>query len=69
MSPETLILAALSIPLAGALLIGLTGRVSPNLREIVTLTTAGLLIFCVWSLLPFVYQGGRPGVQLAEVLP
>jgi multicomponent Na+:H+ antiporter subunit D len=69
MSPETLILAALIVPLAGALLIGLTGRVSPNLRETVTLTTAGLLIFFVWSLLPTVYEGGRPGLQLAEVLP
>ena len=69
MSPETLIVGALSVPLVGALLIGLTGRIHPNLREAVTLTTAGLLIFCVWSLLPAVYQGGRPGLQLVEVLP
>jgi len=69
MNPETLIIGALSVPLAGALLIGLTGRIHPNLREAVTLTTSCLLIFCVWSLLPAVYQGGRPGLQLAEVLP
>ncbi len=69
MNPESLILAALIVPLAGALLIGLAGRISPNLRELVTLTTAGLLIFCVWSLLPTLYQGGRPGVHLVEVLP
>ena len=33
MSPETTILAALGIPLAGALLIGLAGRFNDNLRE------------------------------------
>jgi len=69
MNMESLILAALIVPLAGALLIGLAGRINPNLRELVTLTTAGLLIFCVWSLLPAIYQGDRPGLQLAEVLP
>ena len=69
MNMESLILAALIVPLAGALLIGLAGRISPNLRELVTLTTSGLLIFCVWSLLPAIYQGDRPGLQLAEVLP
>ena len=37
MSPETTILLALCVPLAGALLIGLAGRVSPNLRETMTL--------------------------------
>ena len=69
MTPETLILAALIVPLAGAVLIGLTGRLSPNLRETVTLVTSGLLIFVVWSLLPTVYDGGRPAVQGFEVLP
>ena len=69
MSPESLILAALITPLAGAALIGLAGRISPNLREFFTLLTASLLIFFVWNLLPTVYDGGRPGVQLFEVLP
>ncbi|NNJ65352.1 MAG: monovalent cation/H+ antiporter subunit D family protein, partial [Xanthomonadales bacterium] len=69
MNPETLILAALGVPLTGALLIGLAGRVNDNLRETVTLATAGLLIACVWGLLPAVYGGERPGVELAEVLP
>jgi multicomponent Na+:H+ antiporter subunit D len=68
-NPESLILAALTLPLAGALLIGMTGRVSANLRETVTLATAGGLIYCVWSLLPGVYAGERPEVTLAEVLP
>jgi multicomponent Na+:H+ antiporter subunit D len=69
MNPETLILAALGVPLTGALLIGLAGRVNDNLRETVTLATSGLLIACVWGLLPAVYGGERPGVELAEVLP
>jgi multicomponent Na+:H+ antiporter subunit D len=69
MNAETLILAVLAVPLAGALLIGLAGRVNDNLRETITLLTAGLLIACVWSLLPEVYRGERPGVELAEVLP
>jgi multicomponent Na+:H+ antiporter subunit D len=69
MSPETLILGALSLPLAGALLIGISGRVSPNLREAMTLLTAAGLIYCVWRLLPFVYAGERPGLALVEVLP
>ena len=69
MNAETLILSALAVPLAGALLIGLAGRVNDNLRETITLLTAGLLIACVWSLLPEVYRGERPGVELAEVLP
>jgi multicomponent Na+:H+ antiporter subunit D len=69
MSPEALILAALGLPLAGALLIGLAGRLDANLRETMTLLTAGALIYSVWSLLPLVFAGQRPGVTLAEVLP
>ena len=69
MNPQLLILAALGVPLTGALLIGLAGRLNDNLREAITLVTAGLLIACVWSLLPLVYGGGRPGVELFEVLP
>ena len=69
MNTESLILAALAVPLTGAVLIGLTGRVSANLREAVTLITAAGLIYCVWSLLPAVYEGGRPERTLGEVLP
>ena len=69
MSPETAILAALAVPLAGALLIGLAGRVSDNLRESATLLTSVVLIACVWSLLPEIFAGGRPGVSIGEVLP
>ena len=69
MSPETAILAALTVPLAGALLIGLAGRVNDNLRESMTLLTAVALIACTWSLLPEVLSGGRPGVRIGEMLP
>jgi len=69
MSAETAILLSLCVPLAGAVLIALTGKISPNLREAVTLVTAASLIACVWSLLPEVYAGGRPGVQVSEILP
>ena len=39
-TPETTILAAICLPLAGALAIALAGRIQPNLRESVTLVTA-----------------------------
>ena len=69
MSPEFAIVAALAVPLLGALLIGLAGRVNDNLRESLTLMTALALIVCVWSLVPEILAGGRPGVNLMEVLP
>ncbi|MEE4294671.1 MAG: monovalent cation/H+ antiporter subunit D family protein [Xanthomonadales bacterium] len=69
MTDAQLILAALGVPLFGALLIGLAGRFNANLREAVTLLIAATLIACVWSLLPEIYSGGRPEARLAEVLP
>lgn len=69
MTDAQLILSALGVPLTGALLIGLAGRIGPNVREAVTLLTSITLIACVWSLLPGVYAGGRPAVTLLEVLP
>ena len=69
MTPETAILAAITLPLIGALAIALAGRVSPNLREAVTLITAAALIWVVWGLLPPVMAGGRPSVAISEVMP
>lgn len=69
MTPESTILAAICLPLAGALAIGLAGRVSPNLREFVTMATAGCLAWLVWSLLPLLMAGGRPGVAIGELMP
>jgi multicomponent Na+:H+ antiporter subunit D len=69
MSAQDTILLALALPLVGALGIALAGRASANLRETVTLLTAGGLAFTVWQLAPEVMAGGRPGITLAEVLP
>ena len=66
MSSETLIILALLLPLAGAVGIALTGRISANLRETVTLSTASMLAVVVWSLLPALMNGERPGVTLVE---
>jgi multicomponent Na+:H+ antiporter subunit D len=68
-TPETTILAAICLPFAGALAIGLAGRVSPNVRETVTLVTAVSLAWIVWGLLPILMSGGRPGVEVSEVMP
>jgi multicomponent Na+:H+ antiporter subunit D len=68
MGAGALLLAAVGVPLAGAVLIALAGR-APNLREGVTLVTAGLLFACTTSLLPQVLAGARPAVTLFEVMP
>jgi multicomponent Na+:H+ antiporter subunit D len=68
-SPQSTILLALLLPLAGAAGIGLAGRVSANLRETITLVTAGGLAAGVWSLLPAAMAGERPGVTVTELLP
>jgi multicomponent Na+:H+ antiporter subunit D len=66
MDGELLIRLALGIPVLGALGIALTGRV-PNLREGVTLATAGAL-FCVVviGIAPAVLDGARPEAALLE---
>jgi multicomponent Na+:H+ antiporter subunit D len=68
MSPETAILLSLAVPLAGTLLITLTGS-RPNLRETVTMVTAVALFLVVVSLLPDVLAGQRPTANLGEMLP
>ncbi|WP_193180868.1 monovalent cation/H+ antiporter subunit D family protein [Nisaea sediminum] len=68
MSAETALLATLLLPLAGTVLIWLTGK-SPNLREAVTLITSVLLFAIVLSLLSDVLDGARPSVDLLEVMP
>ena len=69
MSAQSTILLAILLPLAGAVGIALAGRVSANVRETVTLLTAGGLAVTVWSLLPEVMAGERPGVTVTELLP
>ncbi len=68
MNSETLILAALGTPIVGAIFIRLTGA-WPNVREAVTLTTAGLLFAIVMLLLPSVQAGEQPTLVLQEMLP
>jgi multicomponent Na+:H+ antiporter subunit D len=68
LSPEALLLLAITIPFVGALLIPLFHR-RPNLREVVTLATAAALAVVVWSLLPMVLAGARPERSLIDVVP
>ena len=55
MSPETSVGLAISLPLLGAVGIGLTGR-HPNLREGVTVVTALIVFGLVSSLVPGLWQ-------------
>ena len=68
LTPEKLVLLALVLPFAGALIIPLF-RNRPNLREAVTLASAGLLFFAVLPLLGPVLGGARPEAHLIDVAP
>ncbi len=68
MSPALAIVLAIAVPLAGAVLIGFA-HARANLRETVTLATAGLLFLIVLYLVPGVAEGGRPEATLIELLP
>ena len=68
MTDETTILLSVATPLAGAVLIAVTGG-RPNLREAVTLITAGVLFALVASLFLQALDGGRPSAFVGEMLP
>lgn len=68
LTPEQAILASMAVPLLGAVLISLAGRV-PNLREGITLLTATVLLAVVLTLLPVVLAGDRPGLVWYSLLP
>lgn len=68
MSSEILIQLALGIPALGAVLIVLS-RNHPNLRELVTLVAAVLLMMVVFSVAPAILAGERPTVDLIQFLP
>ncbi len=68
MSTDKLILAALILPLWGAMGIALARR-APNLREGVTLVGATLSFACVARLLHPVLAGERPYLAVLEPLP
>ena len=67
-SPESLVLLALLTPFIGALLIPFFHKL-PNLREAVTLVTAGALCLAVFYLFGPVLGGARPEAQIIEVAP
>ena len=69
MIPETAILVAIGLPLIGALAIALAGRIGPNIREAATAITSVSLIYVVWGLLPLLMDGGRPSVEVSELMP
>ncbi|MCG8469204.1 MAG: monovalent cation/H+ antiporter subunit D family protein [Gemmatimonadetes bacterium] len=62
------LLTVLVVPLVGALAVGALGA-RPNAREAATLITATTLFVLVAALVPEVAAGGRPAVELFEVLP
>ena len=68
MSASTALSLAFWTPLAGALLIALTGRY-PTVREALTLITASLLFASLVTLAPAVFNGARPDLTLAALLP
>ncbi len=67
MTPAHIMLAAIAVPLAGALLIALCHR-RPNLRETVTLAAAVAMFALVCALLPDVIAGGRPATAAWRVI-
>ncbi len=67
MTTQALILLAMILPLAGAVLIVLSGR-WPNVREAVTLATSATLFGTVLSIAPEVLSGGRPTVRILEMM-
>ncbi|MCP5152384.1 MAG: monovalent cation/H+ antiporter subunit D family protein [Ectothiorhodospiraceae bacterium] len=68
MSVETTLVVALLLPALGSIFVGLSGW-HPNVRETVTLATAGITLWLVASLWPVVAAGGRPRIELVETLP
>ena len=68
MDGNLLLGAALLLPVAGALAIAATGK-WPNVREAVTLATAGLLFLVVLNIYADLQGGGRPALVLVETLP
>jgi multicomponent Na+:H+ antiporter subunit D len=68
MSGDSALAVALLLPILGALLTAATGR-WPNVREAVTLSTAGLLFLVVLSIYSDLDAGARPALTLVETLP
>lgn len=69
MSVSDAVLVAIVLPFASVLLIVLAARIGDNLREAITLATAGGLVWVVWGMLPELMAGERPFVHLTEIVP
>jgi multicomponent Na+:H+ antiporter subunit D len=67
-APETLVYLSLLVPFIGAAAIPIF-RAVPNLREAVTLATAGVLFVIVCALLAPVLGGARPEANIITVAP
>jgi multicomponent Na+:H+ antiporter subunit D len=68
MSGEALIILAVALPFAGAVLIWLTDW-NANLREAMTLATAGALLWVVLDILDLVVTGSEPATSALEIVP
>lgn len=68
LGPDALMLLAVAIPFAAAALVPLFHR-WPNLRELITLSAAAMLVVVVWSLVGPVLDGARPERQVLEIVP
>lgn len=64
----TLIALSILLPLAGTVLIGMSGD-RPNQRDTVTVITSILTFLCVVQLLPAVLAGEEPELFVTEILP
>jgi multicomponent Na+:H+ antiporter subunit D len=68
MTPTVSMALALAIPLVGAVLIAMSDG-KPNQRETVSVATAVVLFAVVASLVPTVFAGGRPELNVWQILP
>ena len=66
--PSQLITLSILVPLIGALLVIVTGKI-PNLREAVTLVTATILFSIVLAITDFTFQGEDMHIQVIELFP
>ncbi|MGH6660366.1 MAG: monovalent cation/H+ antiporter subunit D family protein [Rhodospirillales bacterium] len=68
MTPEQAIMLCIVVPFVGALLVVVTGSL-PDLRETMTLISAGILFYLVAIIYPLVAAGGNPTINAIEMLP
>lgn len=66
--PSQLITLSILVPLLGALLVVVTGKI-PNLREAVTLTTAAVLFTIVLAITDLVFAGTSMTLHVIDIFP